>query len=402
MQPEQQQRIMGYFIEEAKDHLNTIEQGLLKLQHTLDDPEIVNEMFRAAHSVKGGAAMLGLNSIQYVSHRLEDFFKVMSEAQIQSDQRLETLLLRVFDALQALIEQLQGPFGLTDDTVVRILSDVEPLFGELEHHLESLKQGSRAGFPASTLVDHEELALAIASTAEAPFFPNPFEPAWKTNFRNQVPGHLRAMLALFKASETSDARQQLQQICDQLAALNHQDELGSWCHLIGVSRQAIAAPDHTFRTIAPVIIRDIKRAHDLILADQISDVTPSRSLLDLAATSSPVTLPDSLTDLSLVDGLSEPEVDGLSEPEELAIAASLRPISDPLVAKIPDAAEPPDARFSDFLEPTIATPIESIESEVGMTELDSLADLFEGELPDLGEFWQEQELIESAREEEAA
>ncbi len=32
MQPDQQQRIMGYFIEEAKDHLNTIEQGLLNLQ----------------------------------------------------------------------------------------------------------------------------------------------------------------------------------------------------------------------------------------------------------------------------------------------------------------------------------------------------------------------------------
>ncbi|NJR51994.1 MAG: hypothetical protein HC780_22915 [Leptolyngbyaceae cyanobacterium CSU_1_3] len=64
MQPEQQQRIMGYFIEEAKDHLNTIEQGLLNLQGTIDDPEMVNEVFRAAHSVKGGAAMLGLSSIQ--------------------------------------------------------------------------------------------------------------------------------------------------------------------------------------------------------------------------------------------------------------------------------------------------------------------------------------------------
>ncbi|MFM7450095.1 MAG: response regulator [Leptolyngbyaceae cyanobacterium] len=387
MKPEQQQRIMGYFIEEAKDHLNTIEQGLLKLQHTLDDPEIVNEMFRAAHSVKGGAAMLGLNSIQYVSHRLEDFFKVMSEAQIQSDQRLETLLLRVFDALQALIEQLQGPFGLTDDTVVRILSDVEPLFGELEHHLESSKQGSRARFSASTLVDHEELDLAISSTAEPPFFPNPFEPAWKTIFRSEVPGHLRAMLALFKASETSNTRQQLQQICDQLAALDNRDQLGNWCHLIGVSRQAIAAPDHTFRNIAPVIIRDIKRAHDLILADQISDVVPSSSLMQLAAVSSPVTLPDALTDISLVDGLSEPD--------ELTVAPSLQLISDPLAAKIPDASEHPDDRFGNFLEPSIANPIES---EVGMTELNALADLFEGELPDLGEFWQEQEFTGSASE----
>ena len=39
MLPEQQQRIMGYFIEEAKDHLNTIEQGLLSLQSTIEDSE---------------------------------------------------------------------------------------------------------------------------------------------------------------------------------------------------------------------------------------------------------------------------------------------------------------------------------------------------------------------------
>ena len=68
MLSEDQKRILGYFIEEAKDHLNTIEQGLLNLQTTIEDAEMVNEVFRAAHSVKGGAAMLGLHSIQRTSH----------------------------------------------------------------------------------------------------------------------------------------------------------------------------------------------------------------------------------------------------------------------------------------------------------------------------------------------
>jgi chemotaxis protein histidine kinase CheA len=70
MLSEQQQRILGYFIEEARDHLNTIEQGLLNLQATLDDSEMINEVFRAAHSIKGGSAMLGLSSIQRTAHRL--------------------------------------------------------------------------------------------------------------------------------------------------------------------------------------------------------------------------------------------------------------------------------------------------------------------------------------------
>ncbi|MGB3615017.1 MAG: Hpt domain-containing protein, partial [Elainellaceae cyanobacterium] len=67
MSSEQQQRIMGYFIEEAKDHLNTIEQGLLNLQGTIEDPDLISEVFRAAHSIKGGAAMLGIDSVQQMS-----------------------------------------------------------------------------------------------------------------------------------------------------------------------------------------------------------------------------------------------------------------------------------------------------------------------------------------------
>ncbi len=130
MQSEQQQRIMGYFIEEAKDHLNTIEQGLVSLQSTMEDTEMVNEIFRAAHSVKGGAAMLGLNSIQKTAHRLEDCFKVLKESPIKADNHLESLFLQVFDTLQALIEQLQSSFGLTDEAA-RVPENVLTLPGAL-------------------------------------------------------------------------------------------------------------------------------------------------------------------------------------------------------------------------------------------------------------------------------
>ena len=76
---DQQQRIVGYFIEEAKDYLTTIEQGLMNLQGTIEDPELMDEVFRAAHSIKGGAGMLEFESIQQAAHRIEDFFKVLKE-----------------------------------------------------------------------------------------------------------------------------------------------------------------------------------------------------------------------------------------------------------------------------------------------------------------------------------
>jgi len=58
------QKILGYFIEEAKEHLETLEHGILDLGNLVNNHEQMNEMFRAAHSVKAGAAMLGYSSIQ--------------------------------------------------------------------------------------------------------------------------------------------------------------------------------------------------------------------------------------------------------------------------------------------------------------------------------------------------
>ena len=138
MLPEQLQRIIGYFLEEATEHLQTIEQGLTELQSTINTPERVLQAIRAAHSIKGGAAMLGFSSIQRIAHRLEDYLKVLRECPLRVDPRLQSLLLQVFDALKALLQQISRPFGLNQEVAGQIISGVEPVFEELNEHLRVL------------------------------------------------------------------------------------------------------------------------------------------------------------------------------------------------------------------------------------------------------------------------
>jgi chemotaxis protein histidine kinase CheA/CheY-like chemotaxis protein len=277
MQPEQQQRIMGYFIEEAKDHLNTIEQGLLNLQNTLEDSEMANEVFRAAHSVKGGAAMLGLGSIQRVSHRLEDFFKILKEApRVRTDQKLESLLLRVFDTLQELLEQLQSPFGITDESASNAMENIEPVFGELEQHLNQL----------------------VASTAATPVAPATASyMAW---FHQQVPSGLRSMLELFKQADmVSDARAQLKSCC---TALKLQDDaVPAWNLLLGQVDRAIGSTDNAYRTLAGVVLKDLKQAQELVLAGRGSEVVASPALQALL----PLAVDAGMDDLFAMDGLDD-------------------------------------------------------------------------------------------------
>ncbi|MDB9457589.1 Hpt domain-containing protein, partial [Dolichospermum circinale CS-545/17] len=120
MQPEEQ--ILGYFIEEAKEQLNTIEQGLLNLEITLKNAEMMNEIFRAAHSLKGSASMLGLSSIQHISHCLEDWFKILQEHPVRVDLNLESLLLDICDRLKILIDNLSFPTDLSEQESEVVIS----------------------------------------------------------------------------------------------------------------------------------------------------------------------------------------------------------------------------------------------------------------------------------------
>ena len=257
MQPDQQQRIMGYFIEEAKDHLNTIEQGLLSLQSTIADSEMVNEVFRAAHSIKGGAAMLGIHSIQRTAHSLEDYFKILKESPtVKVDQKLETLFLNVFDALQELLEQLQGPFGLTEEIANQKMANVEPVFGELDRHLQFLVAQVEVSAPVPVVTAEAEVDLNATYIQV-----NPQESALLLLFQRDVPIRLRDMLQLFKQPENQPGcREQLQDLCRGLESIGDQFNLTQWCQLLEMARLAIANSDNSYRMLAPIIIKDIKHS----------------------------------------------------------------------------------------------------------------------------------------------
>ena len=332
MLPEQQ-RIMGFFIEEAKDHLNTIEHGLLNLQDMLKDPEMINEVFRAAHSVKGGAAMLGLNSIQQTSHHLEDYFKVIKESPtLQVDQKLESLFLRVFDTLQELLEHLERSFGLTEDVANNLMSEVEPVFEALKQHLGLLlNQAGVGGAHTEIFSDTVTSPTATAVKETTSLLPV---------FQNQVLQQLREMLQLFKQPETPQSRQQLQECCHQLIRLGEQFNLSGWCNLSETASGAIANLENTYIILAPIVIKELQQAQKLVLAGRGAEISTSERLQSLSRSitlwdTSPETTPLTLAASELDFG---DLFDTIEETEE----------SVDLLEALTDASSTEDADFSDF------------------------------------------------------
>jgi two-component system chemotaxis sensor kinase CheA len=68
-----QDDILKLFVEEAMEHLSTIENDFLALEKAGDvmDRALVNKVFRTAHSIKGGAGFIGLGNIKDLSHKME-------------------------------------------------------------------------------------------------------------------------------------------------------------------------------------------------------------------------------------------------------------------------------------------------------------------------------------------
>ena len=166
MEQDAQQRILEYFIEEASDHLNTMEQGLMELQNSDDPADVLRELFRGAHSVKGGAAMLGLQAILSISHQLEDYFEILQDRQLHIDQELESYLLQGLDILKIMFHELP-----TVDPIVneRCLADMVPLGQKIEAKLnnlsvEPLKEvATQASFHRETV---QKALVPVASSSD--------------------------------------------------------------------------------------------------------------------------------------------------------------------------------------------------------------------------------------------
>lgn len=264
MDQDKQKQITGYFIEEAKEHLQTIESGLLNLQSLMGNSEAVNEIFRAAHSIKGGAAMLGFSSIQHVAHNFEDYFKVMREnTNFQVDQDLQTLFLQAFDKLQELVEHLQSPYGLTKDAVDNVMAGSDQIFANLKNHLQNLISGKEAqgdALDGGTKIDTKVMLTA---------------------FQSEVPLKLRNMLELFKQPDSPRSRQNLATICTQLQQIGDRFGLLPWTVLMESVNIAVSNPNNQFRTLAPILIKEIKQSQEQVLAQKADQIKASPQLLQL-------------------------------------------------------------------------------------------------------------------------
>jgi two-component system chemotaxis sensor kinase CheA len=126
--------LLAQFLAEAADVLTQVDEGLLQLERTPGDPELVNEVFRAAHTFKGSSGLFDFPELIRLTHAAEDLLDQVRGGAVPLDSGMTDDLLATFDLIRGWLPHLATdeclPGGAGADAAVLITRLRAPLGGE--------------------------------------------------------------------------------------------------------------------------------------------------------------------------------------------------------------------------------------------------------------------------------
>ena len=117
---------LAMFIEESKDHLQSLNENLLKLENIPDDIEIVQVIFRSAHTLKGMSATMGYQDIASLTHEMESVLDLVRNSKLSMNGGIFDALFKSTDFLEIMIQDIiDGGTGKADvSSIVVVLQSI--------------------------------------------------------------------------------------------------------------------------------------------------------------------------------------------------------------------------------------------------------------------------------------
>ena len=129
------------FLDETKEHLQNLNTQILELESDPENMDTINEIFRAAHSLKGMAGTMGHKRMQNLTHDMENVFSEVRNGNIKVQPDMIDVLFQCLDALEEYTNNIQS--GADEGT-----NDNEPLIRQLNNILNGNNNGAETKAPA--------------------------------------------------------------------------------------------------------------------------------------------------------------------------------------------------------------------------------------------------------------
>jgi len=128
-----QEKAIAEFLAECEDILEEIGGNLVKLEEGVKNasinPEVVNSIFRGAHSLKGLSGMLGFSRISELSHNLENMLDNLRLGKLELDSSVLDCLFECLETLGSLVARI-GQEGNDDHDITRSLANIDAIVHE--------------------------------------------------------------------------------------------------------------------------------------------------------------------------------------------------------------------------------------------------------------------------------
>ncbi|WP_442600926.1 chemotaxis protein CheW [Paenibacillus sp. KN14-4R] len=106
---------LSMFIDESKDHLQSLNENLLVLENDPKDISIVHNIFRSAHTLKGMSATMGFEDIASLTHEMENVLDLVRNSKLDMDSFIFDCIFKSLDSLEAMVDDIiQGGTGKAD------------------------------------------------------------------------------------------------------------------------------------------------------------------------------------------------------------------------------------------------------------------------------------------------
>ena len=235
------------FLEEATEYLNTIESGMLGLATAYIDNQM-DAVLRAAHSIKGGAAMMGFQILSDLAHRLEDFFKVLKTQKPSIDASEESLLLAAVDCLRQVIA-LNHQGTVVDARWLE--THVNPVFEQLYQRL-----GEPTPLDSATLLLPEDGQDMVALI-----------------FESEVEERLQQLESILADPEKPCLFEEISTMAQDLAGLGEMLQLNAFTRLCESITQHLEATPERVEEIARLALQEWRRSQAALLVE--ADTLPN-------------------------------------------------------------------------------------------------------------------------------
>lgn len=232
------------FLDEMRDFLADIETEVLGLSDRGLQRASANKILRAAHSMKGGSAMMGFDALSEFSHQLEDFFKILqADSQVILTSEMEALFLESLDGIgkvASIYKQRQSPdpAWITQE-VSKPFRQLRDILGELSAHHEASLLSEEAG---------QDMRVLMFST--------------------EVDACLNRLTDVLADPYSQVLREEFEITSQEFGCLGEMLELPAFTNLCQEISQALASDDADLHAVTTAALEIWRRSQALVLVSQ--------------------------------------------------------------------------------------------------------------------------------------